>query len=126
MKALFLNSRRPRLRFQMPRFPEMAVQRVVGFFVPGEPLAGVVPMQPVAGSIRDVGQQAGLRQLISVSDIARCIEVARFDRIEKLAQVSGRIGNRGRGARKIVHALTSNPHFIASVIRHQRRFGAFE
>ena len=64
--------------------------------------------------------------MMPVADIAAGLEVAGLDGVEKLAQVSGRVGDRFRRARKVVDLLAARPYLIGFVIGDQGSFRPLE
>src|SRR5436309_6195659 len=79
------------LDLELPRLPESPRQIPAGFVVSNDPLLPIVPLNPVSGAKRDIGQQTAFGQLMSVKHVAGCLQVTRFDGVEKLAQVPGRV-----------------------------------
>src|SRR5688572_3659462 len=123
MNAAF---RRTWLRFQSPGTTKRPGQILCRFFVSDDSLACVIPFEPASCSIGDVCQQPEFRQLMSIPDIARCVEIAALNCIDELTQVAGRIRNGQCRTRKILYLLSPGPDLMRFVIRHQRSIRPFE
>ena len=88
-------------------------------------LLGVVPVETLAGAVRDVGEQSALGQPVPVLYIARGA-FARFDCVQEFANVTGGVGNGLRGRLEVLFLLPLHVNLVAVVIGDQCGRGTFE
>src|SRR4051794_39964099 len=85
------------LTLQLPGLTVIARYVTIGLGVAGEFFVRVVPVEPLAGTIGNVGEKTALRDGEAVIHVAGR-GLARLDRVEKLSHMAGGFWN-GRGRR---------------------------
>ena len=110
---------------QPPGFAVFAPQHPPGGLIADDLFSAVIPGHLFAGPKGDISEQSGLRQPVGILDVARR-RLARLDRIEKLSNMSGRVGDRLRRALKIGDPLASHVELVCLVVGYQRSFGTLE
>src|SRR5438045_7870908 len=90
-----------------------------------KPLTLVVPIKPLTRTICDITQQATFGKPVAVLDITRG-PLARFDGIQKLAYVPGRVGDFLGGKPEVLLLLPVNINFVLVIVRDQSCLRSFE
>ena len=104
----------------------MPDQVLLGILISGYALSFVVPVNSMAGTIGDVSQEAHLRQAMTITHVASRLQIARLDRIEKLAEMSRRIRDRRFRPWKVIDLFPLHINLVLLVVGYQRSFCSLE